>query len=97
MTEMTKKCSTDQRFIQKRNTTYKIHTLLHWRFYLKCLIFFQESESDDFEIETCLTNNDDIFEDEDDNAENQETQSVLETDNEDINAQSVRFFILSKN
>ena len=27
MTKMAKKCSTDQRFIQKRNTTYKIHTL----------------------------------------------------------------------
>ena len=27
MTKMFKKCSTDQRFIQKRNTTYKIHTL----------------------------------------------------------------------
>ena len=25
--EMFKKCLTDQRFIQKRNTTYKIHTL----------------------------------------------------------------------
>ena len=24
---MAKKCSTDQRFIRKRNTTYKIHTL----------------------------------------------------------------------
>ena len=24
---MAKKCSTDQRFIQKRNATYKIHTL----------------------------------------------------------------------
>ena len=28
MTKMTKKCSTDQRFIRKRNTTYKIHTLV---------------------------------------------------------------------
>ena len=27
MTKMFKKCSTDQRFIRKRNTTYKIHTL----------------------------------------------------------------------
>ena len=27
MTKMTKKCSTDQRSIWKRNTTYKIHTL----------------------------------------------------------------------
>ena len=27
MTKMFKKCLTDQRFIQKRNTTYKIHTL----------------------------------------------------------------------
>ena len=38
-----------------------------------------------------------MFENESDNVENQETQSVLETDDEDINAQSVRFFILSKN
>ena len=58
---------------------------------------FQESESDDVEIEICLTNIDDMFENESDNVENQETQSVLETDDEDINAQSVRFFILSKN
>ena len=50
--------------------------------------FFQESESD-VEIEICLTNIDDVFEN--DNAECQETQSVLETDNEDNNAQSVRF------
>ena len=28
MTKMFKKCSTDQRFIRKRNTTYKIHTLV---------------------------------------------------------------------
>ena len=28
MTKMAKKCSTDQRFIRKRNTTYKIHTLV---------------------------------------------------------------------
>ena len=28
MTKMVKKCSTDQRFIQKRNTTYKIGTLI---------------------------------------------------------------------
>ena len=28
MTKMVKKCSTDQRFIRKRNTTYKIHTLV---------------------------------------------------------------------
>jgi hypothetical protein len=27
MTKMVKKCSTDQRFIRKRNTAYKIHTL----------------------------------------------------------------------
>ena len=54
---------------------------------------FQESESD-VEIEICLTNIDDVFEN--DNAEYQETQSVLETDNEDNNAQSVRFWI-SKN
>ena len=27
MTKMFKKCSTDQRFIRKRNTTFKIHTL----------------------------------------------------------------------
>ena len=27
MTKMAKKCSTDQRFIPKRNTTYQIHTL----------------------------------------------------------------------
>ena len=27
MTKMCKKCSTDQRLIRKRNTTYKIHTL----------------------------------------------------------------------
>ena len=54
---------------------------------------FQESESD-VEIEICLTNIDDVFEN--DNAECQETQSVLETDNEDNNAQSVRFSI-SKN
>ena len=27
MTKMVKKCSTYQRFIQKRNTTYRIHTL----------------------------------------------------------------------
>ena len=57
--------------------------------------FFQESESD-VEIEICLTNIDDIFENESDNVENQETQSVLETDNEDINGQSVRILI-SKN
>ena len=28
MTRMFKKCSTDQRFIRKRNTTYRIHTLV---------------------------------------------------------------------
>ena len=28
MTKMAKKCSTDQRLIRKRNTTYKIHTLV---------------------------------------------------------------------
>ena len=28
MTKIAKKCSTDQRFIQKRNTIYKIHTLV---------------------------------------------------------------------
>ena len=39
----------------------------------------------------CLTNIDDIFENESDNAECQETQNVLKTDNEGINAQSVRF------
>ena len=27
---MSKKCSTDQRFIRKRNTTYKIGTLVFW-------------------------------------------------------------------
>ena len=30
MTKMVKKCLTDQRFIRKRNTTYKIHTLIIW-------------------------------------------------------------------
>ena len=65
--------------------------VLFWNVYL-----FQESESDDVEIEICLTNIDDIFENESDNAECQETQSVFETDNEDINTQSVRFLI-SKN
>ena len=30
MTKMFKKCSTDQRSIWKRNTTYKIHTLEHF-------------------------------------------------------------------
>ena len=45
-----------------------------------------ESESDLPEIEICLTNLDNTFES--DNAECQEIQSVLETDNEDINAQS---------
>ena len=28
MKKMSKKCSTDQRFIRKRNTSYKIHTLI---------------------------------------------------------------------
>ena len=28
MKKMSKKCSTDQRFIRKKNTTYKIHTLV---------------------------------------------------------------------
>jgi hypothetical protein len=28
MKKMSKKCSTDQRFIRKRNTTYKIETLV---------------------------------------------------------------------
>ena len=28
MKKMVKKCSTDQRFIRKRNTTYRIHTLV---------------------------------------------------------------------
>ena len=35
MTKMAKKCSIDQRFIRKRNTTYKIHTLTHIR---KCAL-----------------------------------------------------------
>ena len=38
MTKMTKKCSTDQRFIRKRNTTYKIHTLVN---YGNCKYFFK--------------------------------------------------------
>ena len=50
-----------------------------------------ESESDLPEIEICLTNLDNTFES--DNAECQEIQSVLETDNEDINAKSVRIKI----
>ena len=33
-TKMVKKCSTDQRFIRKRNTTYKVGTLLNWLFIL---------------------------------------------------------------
>ena len=33
-TKMVKKCSTDQRFIRKRNTTYEIGTLLNWLFIL---------------------------------------------------------------
>ena len=35
---MAKKCSTDQRFIWKRNTTYKIHTLVN---YGNCKYFFK--------------------------------------------------------
>ena len=38
MTKMVKKCSTDQRFIRKRNTTYKIHTLVN---YGNCKYFFK--------------------------------------------------------
>ena len=34
MTKMFRKCSTDQRFIRKRNTTYKIHTLVTKYVYL---------------------------------------------------------------
>ena len=33
MTKMVKKCLTDQRFIRKRNTTYKIHTLVRMIFW----------------------------------------------------------------
>ena len=35
MTKMAKKCSTDQRFIRKRNTTYKTHTLVPQSEWLK--------------------------------------------------------------
>ena len=33
MKKMSKKCSTDQRFIQKRNTSYKIGTLVVKKIY----------------------------------------------------------------
>ena len=39
MTKMVKKWSTDQRFIRKRNTTYKIHTLeVHTTWTVKCIL-----------------------------------------------------------
>ena len=41
-----KKCSTDQRFIRKRNTTYKIHTLVNF--------FFKSSISADIWRKICL-------------------------------------------
>ena len=34
MAKMVKKCTTDQRFIRKRNTTYKIHTLIWKKSYM---------------------------------------------------------------
>ena len=40
---MAKKYSTDQRFIQKRNTTYKIHTLIA-----------QKNQDCDYSGKTCL-------------------------------------------
>ena len=33
MKNMSKKCSTDQRFIRKRNTAYEIGTLVSWVFW----------------------------------------------------------------
>ena len=44
---MAKKCSTDQRFIRKRNTTYKIHTLVKYCLFL----YFAEDEGDATRIE----------------------------------------------
>ena len=57
MTKMAKKCSTDQRFMRKRITTYRIHTLVrstlpqnYLLFYLftwtnlKCCYFFSEDK-----------------------------------------------------
>ena len=38
MTKMFKKCSTHQRFIRKRNTTYKIHTLILSKLFIKLIV-----------------------------------------------------------
>ena len=43
MAKMAKKCSTDQRFIWKRNTTYKKHTLVRVFLYYNAVCFLATS------------------------------------------------------
>ena len=43
MTKIAKKCSTDQRFIRKRNTAYKIHTLVKGANHVASLIQWNET------------------------------------------------------
>ena len=44
---MLKKCSTDQRFIRKRNTIYKIHTLAVFETAIKLLVHKLSQEISD--------------------------------------------------